>query len=214
MVYLNLNAILDVVSAIIGFSVSYVSFKYNRLIQETVLNYISMGFALLGIGLLMQGVLMLLFAFNLFKFPDDYRLSYTSSVFYLVLQLISYAIIAIGYSKETYWPKESLALPLAYVLFKKKQYFLLRTLIFDASQLIIIFFLAFIVFLGFLVHSRDKKTFSLLVLISFSLMLISHIGFLFSSLAFSEYYYVISNTVQFVGFLMLLIFLVRSGHIG
>ncbi|MFP3143602.1 MAG: hypothetical protein RXQ93_01075 [Caldisphaera sp.] len=71
-----------------------------------------------------------------------------------------------------------------------------------------------IVFTGYLIHIRNKNTFSLLVLIAFSLMLISHITYLFSSLSFSVNYYFVANIIQFFGFLSLLIFLIRSGHIG
>ncbi|MGC9047325.1 MAG: hypothetical protein ACP5I6_01460 [Caldisphaera sp.] len=213
-IYLDTNAILDIISGIVGLSVSYVSYKYNRLIQERILDYISLGFILLGIGLVIQGFIMLLLGFNFARIREDIRLTYISSVMYLILQLAAYLIITVGYSREAYWSKSALGFLLTYFVIKKREYLLLGAYIFDASQLIIILLLGFIVFLGFLVHVRDRSSFSLLVLLSFFLMLVSHITFLFSSLIFSDFYYLIANIIQFLGFLLLLVFLVRSGHIG
>jgi len=212
-IYLNINAILYVISGIIALSISYVSYKYNKIIKENVLNYISLGFALLGLGLIIQGSLMILLSFNIARISEDLRATYISSLVYLFLQLIAYTIITIGYTKEAYWSSSELFL-LTIILTKKREYFLLGAYIFDAVQIILIFLLGLIVFTGYLIHIRNKNTFSLLVLIAFSLMLISHITYLFSSLSFSINYYFVANIIQFFGFLSLLIFLIRSGHIG
>ncbi|PMP60102.1 MAG: hypothetical protein C0171_04325 [Caldisphaera sp.] len=212
-IYLNVNAILYVVSGIVALSVSLVSFKYNKIIKENVLNYISLGFALLGLGLIIQGSLMILLSFNIARISEDLRATYISSLIYLFLQLIAYTIITIGYTREAYWSNVE-PLLITIILTKKREYFLLGAYIFDAVQIILIFLLGLIVFSGYLIHMKNKNTFSLLVLIAFSLMLISHIVYLLSSLSFSVNYYFIANIIQFLGFLSLLIFLIRSGHIG
>ncbi|MGC9134625.1 hypothetical protein [Caldisphaera sp.] len=212
-IYLNVNAILYVVSGIVALSVSLVSFKYNKIIKENVLNYISLGFALLGLGLIIQGSLMILLSFNIARISEDLRATYISSLIYLFLQLIAYTIITIGYTREAYWSNVE-PLLITIILTKKREYFLLGAYVFDAVQIILIFLLGLIVFSGYLIHMKNKNTFSLLVLIAFSLMLISHIVYLLSSLSFSVNYYFIANIIQFLGFLSLLIFLIRSGHIG
>ncbi|MGC9183099.1 hypothetical protein [Caldisphaera sp.] len=212
-IYLNVNAILYIVSGIVALSVSLVSFKYNKIIKENVLNYISLGFALLGLGLIIQGSLMILLSFNIARISEDLRATYISSLIYLFLQLIAYIIITIGYTREAYWSNVE-PLLITIILTKKREYFLLGAYIFDAVQIILIFLLGLIVFSGYLIHMKNKNTFSLLVLIAFSLMLISHIVYLLSSLSFSVNYYFIANIIQFLGFLSLLIFLIRSGHIG
>ncbi|MGC8572765.1 MAG: hypothetical protein ACP5L0_01975 [Caldisphaera sp.] len=212
-IYLNVNAILYIVSGIVALSVSLVSFKYNKIIKENVLNYISLGFALLGLGLIIQGSLMILLSFNIARISEDLRATYISSLIYLFLQLIAYTIITIGYTREAYWSNVE-PLLITIILTKKREYFLLGAYVFDAVQIILIFLLGLIVFSGYLIHMKNKNTFSLLVLIAFSLMLISHIVYLLSSLSFSVNYYFIANIIQFLGFLSLLIFLIRSGHIG
>ncbi|WP_292319702.1 hypothetical protein [Caldisphaera sp.] len=212
-IYLNVNAILYIVSGIVALSVSLVSFKYNKIIKENVLNYISLGFALLGLGLIIQGSLMILLSFNIARISEDLRATYISSLIYLFLQLIAYTIITIGYTREAYWSNAE-PLLITIILTKKREYFLLGAYVFDAVQIILIFLLGLIVFSGYLIHMKNKNTFSLLVLIAFSLMLISHIVYLLSSLSFSVNYYFIANIIQFLGFLSLLIFLIRSGHIG
>ncbi len=211
-IYLNINAILYLISGIVALSVSFVSYKYSKIIEESLLNYISFGFTLLGLGLVIQGSLMILLSFNIARFSENIRAIYISSVMYLILQVIAYITISIGYSKKAYW--NSGASLISVIFTKKREYFLLGAYIFDASQIVIIFLLGFIVFTGYLVHMKNKNIFSLLVLIAFSLMLISHIVYLFSSLMFSTDYYFIANIIQFLGFLSLLLFLIRSGHIG
>ncbi|AFZ70061.1 hypothetical protein Calag_0281 [Caldisphaera lagunensis DSM 15908] len=211
-IYLNINAILYLISGIVALSVSYVSFKYSKIIEESLLNYISFGFILLGLGLVIQGSLMILLSFNIARFSENIKTIYISSVMYLILQVIAYIIISVGYSKKAYWNSGEALISIIFT--KKREYFLLGAYIFDASQIIIIFLLSLIVFTGYLVHMKNKNTFSLLVLIAFSLMLISHITYLLSSLMFSIDDYFIANIIQFLGFLSLLIFLIRSGHIG
>ncbi|MEM3185721.1 MAG: hypothetical protein QXQ39_03440 [Conexivisphaerales archaeon] len=211
------TAILDILSGAVALLVSYTAFKYNRLIESDVLKFVSFGFMMLGIGLLLEGSLLSLLAFNVGRIAEDLRLVYISSLLYLVLQVFAYSSFALGYSRGAYSRREGITTAV-FALFLiarpvRQYYFLLGTYVNDITQLIVIVLLSFVVFQGFLMHGRTKSKFSLLVLAGFVLILIAHLVMLGSSIVMSGFIFVLANFVQFAGFLSLLLFLIRSGHI-
>jgi hypothetical protein len=216
------NAVLDLASGIVALLVSYYSFQYNKLAESSLLKFISFGFMLLGIGLLSQSSVLLLFSFNVAQITDRRVLGYAVSVAYVLLQLVAYFVIALEYGRRAYAPKVrvggtggvSLMISILVLLQRAPTHLLLGTIVFDVSQLVVIILLAFIVFQGVLIYSGTKSRLSELVLLGFVLILVSHIAILASSLLFSDIEYLAGDIIQFAGFLSLLYFVIQSGRIG
>ena len=83
-----------------------------------------------------------------------------------------------------------------------------------AGAFVVLVLLGFIVFQGVLIHLRSKTRFSLLVLFAFVLLLAAHVVLLVSVSALSANLYLVGTLIQFLGFLSLLAFLLRSGRVG
>jgi hypothetical protein len=74
--------------------------------------------------------------------------------------------------------------------------------------------LAFIVFQGVLLRSGDKRGLSGMVLLAFVLIFAGHFVFLVSVIVLGPLLFLLGTMVQFLGFLSLLIFVVRSEVVG
>ena len=74
--------------------------------------------------------------------------------------------------------------------------------------------LAFIMFQGVLLRSEDKRGLSGMVLLAFVLIFAAHFVLLVSVLVLGSGLFLIGTMVQFLGFLSLLVFVVRSEVVG
>ncbi len=206
--------LLSLASGLVAFAVSYEAYRYYRLSKLTVLAYISFGFMLLGISLILEGLLTVVRATGVGSIVEDARLVYIMNIIYLLLTNVAFLILVIGYTREAYMTVPELVIPFVAVsAHELAHYFLLRHLVFDASQLVSLLLLSMLVYEGALVGGGKQK-FSLLVLISFSLLLIAHTIMLYSSIIFVPFYYIVGQLVQFVSFATLLLFLVRGARIA
>ncbi len=61
---------------------------------------------------------------------------------------------------------------------------------------------------------RDSEEFSLLVLLAFVLIFVAHVLLLVSAVALAGGLFLVGNAVQFLGFVSLLVVLLRSGRVG
>ncbi|MGC8613453.1 MAG: hypothetical protein ACP5L2_04350 [Conexivisphaera sp.] len=223
--YLPTIAALDVVSAAVALAVAYVAYRYNRLLSGSVPAFLGLSFSLLGLGLLLQGVLAAL----LFVHPGlEYaRLFMVSSYLYLLLQIAAYLVLAVGYTGITYsssvgaelaslapalaWIGVRGGTPLVLVPITIRRAFLIDPTFFDAVQLISIILLALVVFDA--VQLRSHASFSGLVLGAFLLMLMGHAAMLAYPMGFLNYY-LVGNVLRFLGFALLLMFLLRGRHVA
>jgi hypothetical protein len=207
------NSFLSIVSGAVALAVSYYAFRYRRVTGSNFLRLLSVGFMLLGVGLLAQGSIYQLAAFNVGRFANRQALVYGATGVYLVLQSAAYLLIGTGYTIRVQRGEPSngngstafavLATPL-----------LFGTLVLDAGELIILVLVSFVVFQGAMAYSEQKNRLSLYVLLAFALIALSHLGELLASLLASGDLYLLGGVAQLVGFCLLLLFVIRSGRLG
>ncbi len=213
----ELNALLNLLSASVAFLVSYYAFKTNRIVASSLLRYISIGFMLLGVGLVTQGLAQIVTGstpVDAARVADFDRLDF---LFSISIQLIAYLTFAWGYAKSAFGQQAagSASSVLAVATSKRLlQLYIFSLAIFLVAQLGIIILMLFVVVQGVFVYSRTGSKFALTVLTGWVLIFVAHV-MLFSSVVYlSAELYLVGNFVQCVGFLSLLYFLYRSGRVG
>lgn len=210
------NALLALPSGVVALLVSYYAFRYGRMANSSFLRTLGSGFMLLGIGLVSQGSVFVLYDLNIGRILDRIRLVYEATIFYLVLQGIAYLLIALGYSRrlQRVEPAQGSAVPSATAAAVATVPLLLGTHIYEFAELIIIILNLVVVFQALVVYMEGRNRFSLLVFCSFALIAFAHFALLISALVQSGATYLSGDAVQLVGFVLLLVFLIRSGRVG
>lgn len=212
----------DLFSGIIALLVSYYAFQARRLIDSSVLSAISFGFMLLGAALLVEGVTTISLGLTAASASRLRTFELLENLAYLVLQVAALLVIAIGYAEATFGARNLLAEAASgFVVYATKAkaaklvgLALLLYYLFLGLEFVILLILVFIMFEGFLIYSRGRDNSSLLVLLGFALIFVGHVVVLHSILAISGTEYLVAAAVQFLGFLSLLAFVIRSGRIG
>lgn len=201
---------LNFLSALVALLTSYYAYKANRLVGNSVLLAISVGFMLLGVGLLADAVTSLVSGRTLVEVFAERVLVLVASFTYLTVQMVAYLIIALGYARAAYSKAPGLAMPVAFAGATAVGLYGFSLL----SYFVALVLLAFIVFQGLLLHSREKNRFSTIVLLAFGLIFAAHLVLLVSVLTLGSGLFLIGTVVQFLGFLSLLVFVVRSEVVG
>jgi len=201
---------LSVVSGLIALAVSFAAYRYLKIGDVSLLTYLSLSFTFLGVGLMLQGVMSLILGLRLGNVYEDARLTYFMGVTYLIVENLAYLLLVIGYTRETFWRGTSSLAPLIIITPSQlRRYFLLGHLVFDASQVLSILLLMIILFEGFLLSTRSGSSFSRLVLLAFTVLLLAHVTMLYASATMTPFYYIVGELVQFASFSLLLAFLIR-----
>ncbi|MCL4518398.1 MAG: hypothetical protein M1587_04295 [Thaumarchaeota archaeon] len=224
--FLVLNIAFDVMSGIVALLVSYYAFHYNRLIENQTLKFISLGFMLLGVGLLAESSVQSLVVYGIGDIVTERILALGTTAIYSFLEVTAYFVFALGYiraafttqSKESTLASTSPAwlIPLAIPsgIQRLHDMFILTREVSLVSTVLSLVFLSMVVFQGTLVYAQSRNKLALMVLISFGLILLSN-GLAFGWSIFSiVYWYLLSTAVQFAGFLSLLVFILWRGRIG
>jgi hypothetical protein len=206
---------LNVLSAVVAFLTSYYAYRFGKLAESPLLNAIWFGFMLLGVGLLAEAGTSAALGLTLVDVLAVRALAVVESFTYLTVQMLAYLVFAAGYAliafgrngKAVAAAAALAATPRVVDVVGLYRYALL-------SYFVVLVLLGFIVFEGFLIHSRTKSRFSLLVLLAFSLILAAHAVLLFSVVDLSGTLFLAGTAVQFLGFVSLLVFLLRSGRVG
>jgi hypothetical protein len=214
----------DFLSGIIALLVSYYAFQARRFVESSVLSAFSFGFLLLAAGLLVEAIITLSVGRTVADATRLEAIELFENLVYLVLQVIAFAAIAIGYARVAYGGKSAGTLTAAAasgpVVASRSRIAELVGLTlafyytFIALQSIILVLLVFVIFEGFLVYTRGRDASSLLVLLGFALIFVAHVVVLNSVLEVSGAQYAAGAAIQFLGFLSLLAFVIRSGRIG
>jgi len=200
---------LNFLSAVVALLTSYYAYRTNRLVGNSVLGAISLGFMLLGIGLLAE-------AFTAFFTGKVLVESYAERLFvlfasfaYLTIQVVAYLVIAIGYWRTTYGKQASMAAPavVGAVAVSLYNFSLL-------SYFVSLILLGLVVFQGLLLRSGTRSRFTGTVLLAFVLILVAHIVLFASVIVTGAGLFLVGALVQFAGFLSLLVFVVRSEVVG
>lgn len=209
--------LLNVLNSVVALLTSYYAYKFNRLARTPLLTSISAGFMLLGVGLAFEAITSVFSGRTVLENVAVRTLIGYSIVIYLLLQLLAYLLIAIGYGfsaySSSYTATTSLVLTFMQVPVKTRpsaEFFIFTLSVYFFTVVI----LAFILFQGILVHSRAKDRFSLLVLLAFAFIFAAHVLFLLSVIELSSDLLLLGDLVQFAGFVSLLAFIIRSGSVG
>jgi hypothetical protein len=220
---LPLVILFDLLSGIIALLVSYYAFQARRWIESSVLSAISFGFMLLGAALLVEVVTTLSLGITVAEAARGRTFELLENLAYLILQVVALAIIAVGYARTTYGTSLPAAASSGFVVYAAaaasrpaRLVGLALTLyyLFLGLEFVILLVLIFIIFQGFLIYTKNRDNSSLLVLLGFALIFVAHLVVLSSILNISGIQYLVAAAVQFLGFLSLLTFAVRSGRIG
>jgi len=201
---------LNLLSAFVALLTSYYAYKVNRLVSNSVLRAISIGFMLLGLGLLVDAGTSIISGRTLVESFSDKVLTLFASATYLTLQMIAYLVIAVGYARAAYGGRMRPAMPVALAgsaLVGLYSYSVL-------SYFVAFVLLAFVVFQGMLLRSGEKSRMSGMVLLGFILILAAHFILLVSVLLLGADLFLIGTMVQFLGFLSLLVFVIGSEVVG
>jgi len=170
---------------------------------------------LLGVGLLAEAGTSVSLGVTLVDVLLSKVLAVLATFTYLSIQMVAYLVFAIGYAILAFGRSGKVAVavaplvvsPLALDIAGLYRYAI-------ASYFVVLVLLAFIVFQGVLIHSRSSSSFSLLVLLAFVLILLAHVVLLVSVVTLSGVLFLEGTVVQFLGFVSLLVFLLRSGRVG
>lgn len=200
----------NTLSALVALLTSYYAYRAHRLVPNSLLWAISIGFMLLGVGLVVDAGTSLVTGRTLVESIYDKVLTLLSSVTYLTIQMVAYLIMAVGYARAAYGGQAKSAMPLALVGAATVGLYRYSIL----SYFVTFVLLAFIVFQGVLLRSGDKRGLSGMVLLAFVLIFAGHFVFLVSVIVLGPLLFLLGTMVQFLGFLSLLIFVVRSEVVG
>lgn len=207
---------LNVLSAVVAFLTSYYAYRFSRVAEYPLLSSITFGFMLLGVGLLIEAGTSAAVQQTLLQAFLSKILAVTETFAYLSIQMVAYLVFAVGYALLAFRRSPRVALagvialaatPKAVDVFGLYRYAVV-------SYFVVLVLLAFVVFEGVLIHSRSPSRFSLLVLGSFFLILAAHVVLLVSVVDLSEVLFLTGTAVQFLGFVSLFAFLLRSGRVG
>jgi len=206
---------LNVLSAVVAFLTSYYAYKFRHVAENPVLDSIAFGFMLLGFGLLIEAGTSVAAGQTLIRVLLSRILAVVETFTYLSIQMVAYLVFAVGYavlafrrsSKSVVAGAVALAVPPVVEGFGLYRYAVV-------SYFVVLILLAFVVFQGVLIHSRSPSRFSLLVLAAFMLILLAHVVLLVSVVALSEGLFLTGTAIQFLGFVSLFAFLLRSGRVG
>lgn len=205
---------LNFLSAVVALLISYHAYRFNRMLDNSVLRSISVGFMLLGIGLLTEAITALVLGLTPIEVFAARLLTVFEAYLYLTLQLAAYVSFAWGYAIGAYGRGKTSAAVLLAAGVKRITDIAFPYNFTFATYFVSAILLGFVVFQGLLLRTRKEERFSSLVLLGFGLMLVAHVMLLASLVTLSNILYLEGTLVQFLGFVSLLVFLVRSGRIG
>ncbi len=200
---------LNILSAVVALLTSYYAYRANRIVSNPVLRAISVGFMLLGVGLVVDAGTSLITGKTLVESFSDRLLTFFASLTYLTLQMAAYLVIAVGYARAAYGGRIRAA-PVALAGAAAVGLYGYSLL----SYFVAFVLLAFVVFQGVLLRSGDRGKPSGMVLLGFILIFAAHFVLLLSVLLLGVGLFLIGTAVQFLGFLSLLVFVVRSEVVG
>jgi hypothetical protein len=196
---------LNILSAVVALLTSYYAYKSNRLFGNSVLSAISIGFMLLGLGLAVDAGTSLVTGKLLVEVPADRLFTVLASFSYLTVQMVAYLVIAVGYSRATYGSAAKVAAPALFAGWAANLHGFSVL-----SYFVVLVLLAFVVFQGFLLRGGKERGMSPIVLLAFGLILVAHLVLLVSVLTLGTGLFLVGTGIQFLGFLALLVFVVRS----
>jgi hypothetical protein len=200
---------MELVSAFISFLVGYYASKAYRASLSRSLQFLYLGFAVLGIGISLRAMtaIYLLLANRIVDTVPSFLvgISNTAGIVFTITQLIAYSLFIATYvyrekgkgepGREFSGVAVGAVFPLARLFYS------------PALELVAISMLGFVAYSS-MVNWRHRRTEgSALVFYGFALMCASHVLFLF--MLFNEYLFLLGQVAQLAGFLCMLLMLVK-----
>jgi hypothetical protein len=221
---LDLDVTLDLMSGVVALLVSYYAFRYNKLLANSTLKFISVGFVMLGVGLLIEASVFSLIVFGVGDLTTDRLFALVTAALYELLQIGAFFVFAIGYLRSAFGSRLR-AVPAALALFafpaitssgseRLREMFHFVRQIWVISEILSVIFVAIVVLVGIFGYSETRHRFSLFVMLSFFLILCAQVFDLWTAVSISVRLDVVGSIIQFAGFLSLLVFLIWRGGIG
>ena len=212
------NSVLNILGGLVALAVSYYAYRYGRITGSGFLRTLSIGFMMLGVGLLAQASAFIFFALEAGRIADRGIFVYSATLVYLALQAVAYLMIAVSYSRRVRRGPKLAGGTAAVVTIKvastPSSLLLFGTHVLEFGELILVVLVALIVFQGLLIYGENRNRLALTVMGAFALILLAHIAELSASLLSSGLLYLVGDLVQLAGFGLLLLFVLRSGPDG
>ncbi|HDO20721.1 MAG: hypothetical protein NDF56_06510 [archaeon GB-1845-036] len=196
---LRSDLFMESASAIISLLVAYYSMKAYKLTENRSLMHLYYGFSILGTGMFVRVfslIYVVMIMANMGGSRNILGLTYTIGVIYGILRIMAYGFFIIAYTERK---KTSTILPAIFPIILNPYF-----------ELIEITMLIYVVIQTLINFSEKRNINAMLVLIAFSLLLLSHIAFAFSIINLR--FYMVGHILQFTAFLSMLIMLIRIGR--
>ncbi len=195
----RVDLIMETVSAIISFSVAYYSMKAFKITQNRSLMYLYYGFSILGACMLTRVIATTYIVALARSLEAKTRiLVSTASLIYGAMRTASYALFVLAYiTRAGGEPKLETAIIAPIILNPYFEFIEVALLIYVVAQSAINFI-------------ELKNANSLLIFSGFTLILISHLAFMYSIIM--KPVYVLAHILQLLGFTSMLIMLLRVGR--
>jgi len=202
--FIRLDLLFEVISGIIALLITYYATKAYKLTGQKRLSDLSTGFLVLSTGMFGR-VIGTLYFIQLGESNQSLILAIVT-IAYGMSRIMAYILFAIS-TRPTHYHQE------------QEQYdvngiglMLLATFLVDPSlEVIAILVLVVVVLQAILNYMSTRSKFARYVLIGFFLLLLSHI-WMVQVTATSAGYYLLSQAAQLLGFLSLLVMLIKAGR--
>lgn len=198
--FVGFDSMMQIVESIIAFAVAYHALKGFRLVKDRTLFFLHFSFVLLGLGLLTDGVVGL----PVFAFRGLSPVVATGYFIRITAEIIAYTLLLFAYLRQT----KSFMTSTALLAMTASPVSMFEVLPYHPLLEIAVFFLiAFIATQTAMNYGVRKEKNSLLVFVGFVLLAISHVFFMLPPII--ELFFVVAHMTQLLGFLALLIMLLR-----
>jgi len=213
--FVGFDSLMEFVAFIIALAIAFQAFKGYRLTKQRTLLYVQFSFALLSAGLLVDSLAGFLgiLARSLKGIEILTQVGYT---IYFLAQVLAYGILVYAYVSQTRTlSTASLTLPLASLsgieALQASQSPVVKPLplleYHPISEIVLLFLIVYIAFQTAINYSATKERNALLVFLGFLLLALSHLFFILALLR--PLFFVFGHVFQLLGFVSLLMMLLR-----
>jgi hypothetical protein len=195
--FFGFDSLMEFIAFVIAIAVAYQAMKGYKLTKEKTLLYLNLSFALIGAGLLIEGLsnLIVILASPRRGFLYPFSVGYTIN---FVAQLLAYGLLVYAYIHQARHPTATVTLAAVPMLFFEHN---------AVTELILIFLLVYIATQTAINYSINKNTNSMLVFGAFASLSVAHAFFLLFTVA--PLFFPFAHIAQLFGFLLLLAMLLR-----
>jgi len=193
--FVGFDSVMQIVDATIAFAIGYYALKSYRLVRERTLFFLHFSFVLLGVGLLIDGMVTI----PVLAFRGLSPIMTISYLLRITSEIVAYALLLFAYLRQT---RSFMAGTTLSAMVLEYNPFL---------EIVVFFLVAYIAAQAAMNYSVKKERNSLLVLIGFVLLAVSHMFFILPPII--RLFFVIAHVSQLLGFVALLTMLVRVTRI-